>query len=182
MRRCIVTLTQSLPHQGDWLKKPGPARDRLKILLPAPAPGARLEFDYQGSEFAVIQVRNQAREDAEKRLAETPHPVTEDKRLVQFAKDARKAIDCAQSLRDYIETVREAPLNKLPKFETEADKAAWIGWASQRADGIDPLTSGTAGTTPECRPFLTTTTPGVIGARRAILTMITFSSTVRLRF
>lgn len=82
-----------LPHQGHWLKKPEPARDRLKVLLPAPAPGARLEFDFQGSEFAVIQVRDQAREDAEKRLAETPRPATEDKRLVQFAKDARKAID-----------------------------------------------------------------------------------------
>jgi hypothetical protein len=338
-----------LPHQGHWLKKPGPARDRLKVLLPPPAPGARLEFDFQGSEFAVIQVRDQAREDAEKRLAETPRPATDDKRLVQFAKDARKAIDLrkvdergivrcdgptpwpcrtspenverglsvlkslwarlqsmgidvdqseknpvmvrfevdggrywfwieehsnqsfrdltakelaekqraektkrywwapnlkvytptgkilvklshessdyirrkwsdtnyaqieerideiiagtfslaaedkrereqrarekeleaarqlrvrqamqlkefkklkkkrlfeeaaawnnAQSLRDYIEAVRETPLDKLPMFQAEADKAAWIDWASRKADGMDPLTSGTAGTT-----------------------------------
>ena len=82
-----------LPHQGHWLKKPGPARDRLKALLPAAPPGARLQFDFEGSEFAATQVRDQAREDAEKRLAETPRPETEDKRLVQFAKDARKAID-----------------------------------------------------------------------------------------
>lgn len=67
-----------LPHQGHWLKKPGPARERLKTSLPAPLPGARLEFDFQGGEFAVIQVRDQAREDAEKRLAETPRPETED--------------------------------------------------------------------------------------------------------
>jgi hypothetical protein len=339
-----------LPHQGHWLKKPGRARDRLKVLLPAAAPGARLEFHFQGSEFAVLQVRDQAREDAEKRLAETPRPATEDKRLVQFAKDARKAIDLrkvdergivrcdgpspwpcrtspenverglsvlkslwarlqsmgidveqseknpvmvrfeidggrywywieehsnqsfrdltakelaekqraektktywwapnlkvytptgkilvklshesseyirrkwsdtnyaqveerideiiagtfslaaedkrereqrarekeleaarqlrvrqamqlkefkklkrkrlfeeasawnnAQSLRDYIEAVRETPLDKLPMFQAEADKAAWIDWASRKADGMDPLTSGTAGTTP----------------------------------
>lgn len=82
-----------LPHQGHWLKKPGAARDRLKTSLPAPLSGARLEFDFQGGEFAVIQVRDQAREDAEKRLAETPRPETEDKRLMQFAKDVRKAID-----------------------------------------------------------------------------------------
>jgi hypothetical protein len=319
-------------------------------LLPAPLPGARLEFDFQGGELAVIQVRDHAREDAEKRLAETPRPETEDKRLVQFAKDVRKAIDLrkvdergivrcagstpwpcrtspdnvdrgiavlkslwarlqsmgiyvdqseknpvmvgfevdggrywfwieehsnqafrdltakelaekqraektksywwapnlkvytptgkilvklshesseyirrkwsdtnyaqveerideiiagtfslaaeekrererrareeeleaarqlrvrqamqlkefeklktkrlfdeavawgnAQSLRDYIEAVRETPLDKLPRFQEEADKAAWIDWASQKANGIDPLTRGTAGTTP----------------------------------
>lgn len=340
-----------LPHQGHWLKKPGPARDRLKALLPAPSRGARLQFDFERSEFAVIQVREQARKDAEKRLAETPLPATEDKRLVQFAKDARKAIDLrkvdergivrcpdstpwpcrtspenvdrgiavlkslwsrlqsigidvaqseknsvmvsfevdggrywfwieehanqsfrditpkelaekqraektksywwspnlkvftpsgkivvklshesseyirrkwsdtnyaqveerideiiagtfslaveekrererraheeeleaarrlrvrqamqlkefeklktkrlfdeaaawsnAQSLRDYIESVRETPLDKLPKFQAAADKDVWIAWASQKADQIDPLTSGTAGTTPE---------------------------------
>lgn len=344
-----------LPHQGHWLKKPGPARDRLKALLPKAPPGARLEFTFEGSEFAVTQARDQAREDAEKRLSETPVPATDDKRLIQFAKDVRKAIDLrkvdergivrcadptpwpcrtspenvergiavlkslwsrlqsmgidvaqsekrplmvsfevdggrywfwveehsnqsfrdltskeladkqraektkshwwspnlkvytptgkilvklshesseyirrkwsdtnyaqiedrideivagtfslaaedkrereqrarekeleaarqlrvrqamqlkefeklktkrlfdeaaawgnAQSLRDYIETVREAPLDKLPKFQTEADKAAWIGWASQKADGIDPLTSGTAGTTPGMPPL-----------------------------
>jgi hypothetical protein len=54
----------------------------------------------------------------------------------------------AQSLRDYIEAVRETPLDKLPRFQEEADKAAWIDWASQKANGIDPLTRGTAGTTP----------------------------------
>jgi hypothetical protein len=53
----------------------------------------------------------------------------------------------AQSLRDYIEAVRETPLDKLPMFQAEADKAAWIDWASRKADGMDPLTSGTAGTT-----------------------------------
>lgn len=54
----------------------------------------------------------------------------------------------ARSLREYIDTVRETPLDRLPKFHSDPDKAAWLKWASQKADGIDPLTSGIAGATP----------------------------------
>lgn len=47
-----------LPHQGHWLKKSGPARDHQKALLPAAPPGARVEFNFEGREFAVTQVRD----------------------------------------------------------------------------------------------------------------------------
>ncbi len=62
--------------------------------------------------------------------------------------DEASAWSNAQSLRDYIDTVRETPLDRLPKFQSELDKSAWIEWANQIADGIDPLTSGTSGATP----------------------------------
>ena len=340
-----------LPHQGHWLKRPGRARESWKVPLPEAPPGARLGFDFEGREFAVIHVRDQAKENAEKRLAETQRPATVDKRLTQFSKDIRKGIDLrrvddrgivtfsgstpwpcrtspknvdrgiavlqllwsrlqsmgvdvaqsdrfplmlgfevdggrywfwveehsnqsfrdltpkelaekqraektksywfspnlkvftptgnvvvklgrefsdyirrkwsdtrgvrveqrideiiagtfglaaeercereqraleaeleatrqlrvrqvmqlrefeklkvkcffdevaawsnAQSLRDYIKIVSETPIHRLPKFQTEADRAAWTAWASEKADGVDPLTRGSAGTTPE---------------------------------
>lgn len=82
-----------LPHQGHWLKKAGPDRDRLKIILPPPPKGSRVLFDFEASDFSIESERDRARDQAEKRLAETPRSSTEDKNLAQFGKDVRKSID-----------------------------------------------------------------------------------------
>lgn len=81
-----------LPHQGHWLKKPGPARDQLRPFLPPPVQGARLIFDFEIGDLSIERKRNQARIEAEHRLARTPPLETIDKSVVRHLKETRKSI------------------------------------------------------------------------------------------
>jgi hypothetical protein len=83
------------------------------------------------------------------KLQQQEHEALKTKRLQEEA----AAWAHARTIREYVEMVRDTPLDALPQFKSEIEKNEWIAWACRKIDKIDPLTNGAAGTEPALPPL-----------------------------